>query len=107
MIPSYEIIEELLGSDQHVLYRARRRTDQRRAILKLPLRSPPLLAEIESLEHEFRILQRLSTTGVLRAEEILRHDGNCCLVFEDRGWWPIQPSARGRALDLDSFLNVA
>ncbi|HWO01849.1 MAG TPA: serine/threonine-protein kinase PknK, partial [Blastocatellia bacterium] len=107
IIPNYEIIEELEGNDWYALYRGRRIEDQRPAVLKTARRNPQVAADVELLEREFQTLHELFIEGVPRAYELIRHDGGCVLVLEDRGGAPLQRLLESHRADLDFFFKIA
>jgi predicted ATPase/transcriptional regulator with GAF, ATPase, and Fis domain/tRNA A-37 threonylcarbamoyl transferase component Bud32 len=107
MVPDYELCQELSRSAWFFLYRGRCREDGRPVLLKTPRRDPSSRFEVRLLEHEYEILQRLSLPGVVRVQELLRHDHGCCLVLEDRGGIPLPALLPSRVLDLDVFFKLA
>jgi len=107
MIPGYEVIREIGRNDWQALYRARRQTDQRPVLLKIPHRSAAGAIEIKLLEHEFETLRELALEGVTRAYDLIRDDGVFCLALEDRGGAPLRALLGGRPQSLDSFFKIA
>jgi hypothetical protein len=85
IIPNYAIIQGLDGNDWYALLKARRVDDQTPVLLKTARRNPQGATDVELLEREFETLRELLIEGVPRVYELLRHDGRCCLVLEDRG----------------------
>src|SRR5262245_13333528 len=106
-IPNYEITQELDGNDWYSLSRGRRVEDQTPVLLKWARRSPQGAAAVELLEREFETLRELFIEGVPRVYELLRQDGQCCLVLEDRGGAPLQAQFATHHADLDFFFKVA
>jgi predicted ATPase/transcriptional regulator with GAF, ATPase, and Fis domain len=106
-IPGYEVVQELGRNDWQTLYRGRRHADQQPVLLKLPQRHFSGVIGTRLLEHEFELLRQLSLAGVPRALELIRDDGLCCLVLEDRGGVPLRALPGGRPLSLDRFFRLA
>ena len=106
-IPNYEIIQELEGNDWYALHKGRRIEDQRPVLLKTSCRNPQSPADVDLLEREFETLRELFIEGVPRVYELLRHDGRCWLVLEDRGGFPLQTRLTAHRADLDLFFSVA
>ena len=107
IIPNYEIIHELAGNDWYALHKGRRIEDQTPVLLKTARRNPQGAADVDLLEREFEALRELFIEGVPRVYELLRHDGRCWLVFEDRGGVPLQVLLASHRDDLDFFFKVA
>jgi predicted ATPase/transcriptional regulator with GAF, ATPase, and Fis domain len=107
IIPNYEIIEELSGNDWYALHKGRRIEDQTPVLLKTPRRDPQSAVDVELLEREFETLRELSIQGIPRIYQLLRHDGRCWLVLEDRDCVPLQALLPSHSLDLDFFLKAA
>ncbi|MFY9607735.1 MAG: sigma 54-interacting transcriptional regulator [Blastocatellia bacterium] len=107
VIPNYEIIQELDGNDWYALRKGRRVEDQTPVLLKTARRNPQGGAAVELLEHEFETLRELFIEGVPRVYELLRQEGQCCLVLEDRGGVPLQAQFATHHADLDFFFKVA
>ena len=107
IIPNYEIIQELDGNDWYALARGRRVEDQTPVLLKTARRNSQGAAAFELLEREFETLRELFIEGVPRVYELLRQDGQCCLVLEDRGGAPLEAQFATHHADLDFFFKVA
>jgi len=107
VIPNYEIIQEIDGNDWYALSKGRRVEDQTPVLLKTARRNPQGAATVELLEREFETLRELFIEGVPRVYELLRQDGQCCLVLEDRGGVPLQSQFETHHADLDFFFKVA
>ncbi len=106
-LPGYEIIQEIARNDWQALHRARRHEDQHPVLLKTPQHTPPSQAEMDLLAREFEVLRELSIAGVPRVYDLLREDGDCCLVLEDRGGAPLHSLPGSRRMNLDSFFKLA
>jgi predicted ATPase len=103
---SYDILEELVRDGPHVVYRARRKGDHRRVLLKLPA-TPSDRPGIEALEREFELGSRLAGLGMPRAYELVREPAGTCLVLEDSGLVPLRRLLAGGAINLPSFFPTA
>ncbi len=107
VIPNYEIFHELAGNDWYSLYKGRRIEDQTPVLLKTLRRNQLGDADLELLEREFETLRELLIDGVPRVFELLRHDGGCWLVLEDRGGLPLQALMASQRANLDFFFTVS
>jgi serine/threonine protein kinase len=107
VIPGYKVCQELSRGAWFVLYRGRRREDDRPVLLKTPCGEPASPFEMQLLAHEHEILQGLLLSGVVRVHALLHHNRRGCLVLEDRGGMPLQALLAARRPDLDTFLKLA
>ena len=107
MVPDHEVCQELSRGDWFVLYRGRCRKDGSSVLLKMPRSDPVSPFAARLLEHEYELLRGLSLSGVLRVHALLRHDGGCCLVLDDRGGTPLQTLLTTRRFDLQAFFPLA
>ena len=104
-------ITETLGHDENaLLYRARRRSDRRRVVLKVLDPQTHQDRELERLRNEVEVAGDLDQAGVLRPLMLVTHDGLPALVSEDFAGVPLEgllgkPLAIGRFLDLASALT--
>src|SRR5262245_65975259 len=105
-IPNYEITQELDGNDWYSLSRGRRVEDQTPVLLKWARSNPQGAAAVELLEREFETLRELFIEGVPRVYELLRQDGQCYLVLEDRCGARIQAQFATAYAGLDLFFKV-
>jgi predicted ATPase/transcriptional regulator with GAF, ATPase, and Fis domain len=105
VIPGYEAFQELARTDRCSIGRARRSDDRKNVLLKLPLRNPPSLSDLNSLEREFEILNALSSAGMPEALE-MRRDKNCCLVLADDGAVPLQMLLARQRPTLEQFFEI-
>ena len=83
-IPGYEVLEYLSQTDLYTLRRGHRLADGVPVLLKTLRRLPMIAAEVELLEREAEILSGPHVQGVPRVYELLRYQGDCCLVTETK-----------------------
>jgi PAS domain S-box-containing protein len=105
----FEIIETLDRDEDVLLYRARRRSDRRRVVLKVLAPEIPQSRELERLRNEVEVAGDLEQPGVLRPLMLATHDGVPALVSEDVSGVPLarlvgQPFVVGRFLELAAAL---
>jgi len=103
----YEVLEEVCRNEWSVVRRARRRSDGKPVLLKLPCGHPPRPLDAELLEREAAIARDLALPGIVRVHALERQDGITCLVLEDRGEVTLQTLLASRTPDLELALKVA
>ncbi|HET6145971.1 MAG TPA: serine/threonine-protein kinase PknK [Polyangia bacterium] len=102
----YDIKEVVAQSHRTILRRAVRRRDQARVILKMPLREQPNRRESGQLEFEYRILRKLKSPGVIRAEAFEKEAAQVAMVLEDFGGENL-PALGAGGLPLKVFFEIA
>ena len=105
-IPGFELLEEVVRSDWHVVRRGRRRADGLPVLLKTPLDPRPRTAGADLLAREHEMLRALTLPGAPRVYELVRHDGRCALVLEDGGGISLAARLLSWRPDLGSFLAL-
>lgn len=107
VVPGYEIVQEIVDGFWYALHRGHRISDRTAVLLKLARNKARDASDAQLLEREFEALNSVSIPGVPRAYELVRQEGVCCLVLEDRGGLPLHSLPGSSKRDLDSFFNVA
>lgn len=108
-IAGYAVVgsEPLYESAQSVVYLARRTSDGRPVILKLPPEVIPTPARLSRIRREFAVTQRATGAGVIEPLELLRVDARLCLVVEDFGAQSLAIALAEGGLALLDALEVA
>jgi predicted ATPase/signal transduction histidine kinase/CheY-like chemotaxis protein len=84
--PNYVLIEKLAHRSQSQIFRAVRRADGKRVLIKAPSSEWPGRAELDRFQHEFNLLRHLSASEcVPRAVDLDERDGRPLLIMEDPG----------------------
>ncbi len=86
LIPGYVLEEKLFESPPHLIYKAKRKEDSQKVIIKTLLDKYPSREDLASLKREYRIASKLRFEGALEmyALETLE-DGNLAMVMERFG----------------------
>lgn len=108
-IPGYRLCVLLHQSDRATIYRGVREADGKPVVLKI-LHDRALNAENSGCyRHEYDILQRLQSPGVIQAYELKQEPTALALVLEDPGGRSLQEliDARDASLTLDRKLKLA
>ena len=108
----FEITEALGHDDNALLYRACRRSDRRRVVLKVLDPQTHQARELERLRNEVEVAGDLDQPGILRPLMLVMHDGLPALMSEDFAGVPLEgllgePLAIGRFFDLASAITAA
>src|SRR5258706_6851899 len=106
-VPGYHVLGELCRGASHVVLRGSRVTDGAPVLLKGPQRQPPPPSQVEDLRREFALLGELSTPGLPRAHELVRHGGDCWLVLDDTGAVPLPSLLAAGAIDVATSIHLA
>jgi serine/threonine protein kinase len=93
-LPGYEITARLLTLPAWALVRGRRRSDDRRVLLRGSV--DPEVASSLPLERELDLMRSLPTAPVPRPLEVVRGAFGAWLVLEDEGLEPLVEVARAR-----------
>lgn len=106
MLAGYKILQELIQGEGYVLSRGRRHGDGALVLLKMLRRDASYSIDATMLEREQEILQ-LEIPGVPRLQEILRQNGDYCLVLEDKGRMPLETLRCAQKFELTTFFSLA
>ena len=87
-VPGYDIESRIYEGQRSLVYRARRRFDQRMVVLKMLRSDYPTARDLARLRHEFSINRHLyesGVTGIVEALAVEEFDNHVVLVLEDFG----------------------
>ena len=82
---AYDVGERLNAGPRSTLYRATRRTDGKRVLLRTPRSTGPWEREIAEFAHEHAVLTRLVDAPVIKAFALEQIEGRPWLVLDDVG----------------------
>lgn len=99
-------VGERLAVGRHLLLRARRESDDRAVVLKLPTEALEPADAAAQLRHEFEIARSLDARAVVAPLELVAFEESLALVLDDPGGRPVATRV-GRPLALDAFLALA
>ncbi|HVZ35673.1 MAG TPA: serine/threonine-protein kinase, partial [Polyangiaceae bacterium] len=106
LLERYEVGERLAESERNTIRRARRISDGARLIIKTSTRDYPSVREVQKLEFEYHILNRVKSPGIIAAVEIERQSGRVAIVLEDFGGERLAELV-ARGLPLSEFFPLA
>ena len=82
-LPGYRPVERIHESSAAVVYRARRVSDDACVVIKRSQGYSVSVRQLTRYRNEYELLRSLDCRGVVKAHELLRHDGQVALVLED------------------------
>ena len=82
-LPGYQRGEPLHDSSASVVYRARRVGDGVLVVVKTAHGDAATARQLTRYQNEYELLRSLDTAGVVKAYDLVRHDGRVALVLED------------------------
>ena len=82
-LPGYQHGEPIHESSVSSVYRARRTSDGACVAIKRSQSHPVSARQLTRYRNEFELLRSLECPGVVKAYELVRHDGQAALVLED------------------------
>src|SRR5918993_1823106 len=103
-IQGFQIRERLHESRRSLVLRAIRDTDGLPVVIKMLKNDYPTTADLARYRHEFEITDGLDLPGVIRSDELRRHERTLLIVLEDFGGMSVGKLLRDRPLSLEEFL---
>ena len=101
-LAGYELDGVLHESGSSAVYRARRRVDGARVVVKRTQTSMVSARQLTRYRNEYELLRSLDSRGVVKVYELLRHEGRLALILEEfdgvplKQWVASQPSLHDR-----------
>src|SRR5688572_28335671 len=99
LLPGYEPGEPIHDSSAAVVYRAKRVSDGAHVVVKRSQGHSVSVRQLTRYRNEYELLRSIDCRGVVKAHDLLRHDGHVALVLEDlpgmslRAWIDSAPDA--------------
>src|SRR4029078_1023710 len=82
-LPGYQRGEPIQDSSASSVYRARRLSDGACVVVKRSRGKEVSAGQLTRYRNEFELLRAIASDGVVKAYELVRHDGQIALVLED------------------------
>ena len=82
-LPGYQRGEPIQDSSASSVYRARRLSDGAFVVIKRSRGKEVSAGQLTRYRNEFELLRAIASDGVVKAYELVRHDGQIALVLED------------------------
>jgi predicted ATPase/signal transduction histidine kinase/tRNA A-37 threonylcarbamoyl transferase component Bud32 len=82
-LPGYQRGEPIHDSSASSVYRARRLADGACVVVKRSRGTSVSAGQLTRYRNEFELLRSLSSSGVVKAHELVRHEGQIALVLEE------------------------
>ena len=110
MLPNIKdyTIREMIAEGRHtIIFRAKRKSDQRSVIIKLLKTESIIPKNVEQLTHEYDMLTKLHSAHVIKAFELLPIQNSLLLVMEDPEAETLSALIEEDDLDLLNSLEIA
>ena len=82
-LPGYQRGEPIHGSSTSAVYRARRAADGACVVVKRSHGSTVSAHQLTRYRNEYELLRSLDSSGVVKAHDLVRHEGHVALILED------------------------
>ncbi|MCG8423619.1 MAG: AAA family ATPase [Proteobacteria bacterium] len=102
----YIIREQLSCNEQRCIYRAVRRADQRRVVIKSPAGRWPSPNQIQRCNHEYAILEQLASSPHTPTPLALDHEDGRPMVVVEAFDGPVLESLLDEPLDIEQALRI-
>ncbi|MES0827436.1 AAA family ATPase [Ruegeria sp. SCP11] len=106
-VPGFQLSERLYESTNSFVFRAARDSDGERVVIKILKSDFPSASRLARFRSEFEITSSLNLPGVIRAQELRRHNKSLMMVLEDFDGISIADLLSARALSHEEFLETA
>jgi predicted ATPase/signal transduction histidine kinase/FixJ family two-component response regulator/tRNA A-37 threonylcarbamoyl transferase component Bud32 len=107
MLAGYTLQGTIHENVQTKVYAGVKQPDHQPVIVKILKSEYPSLEEISRLRHEFKILKRLDSPGIIKPLALENYQNGLALILEDFGGIPLQQFLKQVALQLHKFLDIA
>ena len=95
-------------SSRTLVYRAIRHQDGRRVVVKTLNQEYPSLKTLARLQHEYRVLRHLRSSGTVHAYGLEKHTNNLALILEDCDALPLSALIQtSQSVSMDLFFAIA
>lgn len=104
--PGYELGELLHESSTTAVYRAKRLADNARVVVKCMQRNPGSMRHHTRTRNEYELLRAFASEGVVKAYDLVAHEGRLALILEEFPGLPLKEWLKGDGT-LEERLEVA
>ena len=95
LFPGYQHGQSIHDSSASSVYRARRASDGACVVIKRSQGQAVTARQLTRYRNEFELLRSLDYAGIVKAYDLLRHEGHLALVLEDLPGVSLRQVARG------------
>ena len=103
----YQIIEEIYADSYYCIYRAIRQSDRTSFLIKIVNTQVSDLESIAWLKNEYKILQKLNSTGIIKPHSLEKYQNSFALVLEDFAGKHLDCFFKTQQLSRGDFLTIA
>ncbi|MDJ0679679.1 MAG: AAA family ATPase [Xenococcaceae cyanobacterium MO_167.B52] len=104
---NYKIINQINSDNHYHIYRAIRQSDRTSVLIKVINNQFSNLEAIVWLENEYKILQTLSLSGIIKPYSLEKYDNNFILVLEDFEGEYLEQFLARQQLSRNVFFSIA
>jgi len=106
-IPNFQMVQPLYDSENTLVYRAIRSSDQQPVILKWLKTDFPTTTQLARYQHEYELLRQLNSPSVIQAYSLEKSRDHLILVLEDFGGESLNHWLTRRAFTVIDWLPLA
>ena len=103
----FQIIEKIYESDDSLIYRAIRKSDNLPIILKILKENYPTPAEFTRYKQEYETTRALNVDSIIKAYDLQRYENSLVIVLEDFGGQSLKLLLSQMQSSLENFLTIA
>ncbi|MGH1395852.1 MAG: AAA family ATPase [Trichormus sp.] len=103
----YNLSEILTENQNFCIYRAFKDSAKPSVIIKTSKAEYPTIKQLAELKSEYKILQSLNLTGIIRPIALESYQNNLAIVFDDFGGYPLKRIISTKTFDIATFLEIA
>lgn len=105
-IPGYTITETIHESVKTIVYRGYRDENEQPVILKITKAEFPTLEETTRFKQEYKILENLNLTGIIKAYALEAYQNQTALILEDLGGESLKNFMQVKKISLSDSLKI-
>ncbi|MEO5970867.1 MAG: serine/threonine-protein kinase PknK, partial [Bdellovibrionia bacterium] len=104
--PGYSLLEKFIESDESVVYKARRNSNQDNVFIKSPSSLHPSPKLERQIANEFEVMNRITSASILRPLELEHFNNRVALILEYFDGVPLS-RVMEHSIEIDQFLKIS
>ncbi|MFB2896049.1 AAA family ATPase [Aerosakkonemataceae cyanobacterium BLCC-F50] len=106
-IAGYQITEQIYAGSRTFVYRAIRKINSQRVIIKVLQKEYPSFSELVQFYNQYTITRNLHIANIIKPYSLEPYKNGYALVMEDNGFISLAQFIETAPLSLDQFLSIA
>ena len=106
-LSEYQILTTLKERLKTIIYRGIRKRDLKPVVFKIFKDEYPDIKDIAKLKHEYKIIKKFDSPGIVKAISLKKYNNRLALVLEDFGGESLVEFMKNQKLELKDFLPIA